>query len=132
MLRRLVGDAGAFRGDLLSCTWPEPPVVDVLALRSASLAQAQALGDLDQDLLASMEFRGRASFEIWLDAERRHARGTAEALLHEAALAGLARGDADAGADLAARLVALQSLRREFPGAAGALPCRGWAGYRRG
>lgn len=114
MLRRLVEDAGAFRGDPLSCTWAQPPVVDVLALRSADLAQAEAFGDLDQDLLASMAFRGCPSFEIWLDAQRRHARGTAEALLHEAALARLASGDAEASADLAARLVALNPYDENF------------------
>ena len=114
MLRRLVNDAGAFLGDPLSCTWAQPPVVDVLALRSAGLAQAEAFGNLDQDLLASMAFRGCPSFEIWLDAQRRHARGAAEALLHEAALARLARGDADASADLAARLVALNPYDENF------------------
>jgi DNA-binding SARP family transcriptional activator len=114
VLRRLVQDAGAFRGDPLCCKWPEPPVVDVLTLRSADLAQAKAFGDLDRDLLASMAFRDCPSFEIWLDAERRHARGVAEALLHEAALAQLARGDADAGADLAGRLVALNPYDENF------------------
>ncbi|GIH22808.1 hypothetical protein Aph01nite_11180 [Acrocarpospora phusangensis] len=114
MLRRLVGDPGVFRDDPLTCAWAEPPVVDVLALRSGGPAQARALGDLGQDLLASMDFPGCPSFEIWLDAQRRHARGAAESLLREAALARLARGDADGSADLAARLVALNPYEENF------------------
>lgn len=114
MLRRLVGDAGAFRGDPLTGGWAEPPVVDVLALRSAGPAQVDAFGDLGQDLLAAMAFPGCPSFEIWLAAERRHARGAAESLLHEAALDRLAGGDADGSADLAGRLVALNPYDENF------------------
>jgi DNA-binding SARP family transcriptional activator len=114
MLRRLLGDPKAFRGDPLICTWTQPPIVDVLAVRSAGPAQLQALDDLGHDLLESMEFPGCPSFEIWLEAQRRHARGTAESLLHEAALTRLARGDAEASADLAGRLVALNPYDENF------------------
>lgn len=128
-LRRLVGDPDAFRGDPLSWNWAQPPVVDVLALRSAAptaqaapasiggggaWAGATGLDHLDEELLASMSFPGCPSFEIWLEAERRHARGAAESLLHEAALSRLGRGDAEASATLAARLVALNPYDENF------------------
>jgi hypothetical protein len=90
MLRRSVGDAGAFRGDPLVGSWAEVPVVDVLALRTADPGDVAAFGRLGQDLLSSMSFPGCPSFELWLESERRHARGTVESLLHEAALGCLA------------------------------------------
>jgi DNA-binding SARP family transcriptional activator len=107
MLRRLLGEAATIEGDPLRITWEQAPVVDVLAIRAADPAEVASFADLDHDLLKSMAFPGCPSFEIWLEAQRRHARGAAASLLHDAALARLARGDADGSADLAARLVAL-------------------------
>jgi DNA-binding SARP family transcriptional activator len=107
MLRRLLGEAARVGGDPLQITWEKTPVVDVLAIRAADPAEVASFADLDHDLLESMAFPGCPSFEIWLEAQRRHARGAAASLLHDAALARLARGDADGSADLAARLVAL-------------------------
>ncbi|GAA3385979.1 BTAD domain-containing putative transcriptional regulator [Cryptosporangium minutisporangium] len=96
--RRLVGDPGAFRGDPLTSDWSEPPTVDVWELRTLQP---------DVELLGSLRFAGCPSFEIWLDAQRRHVRGAVAALLHERALARLASGDADGSAELAAQLVTL-------------------------
>src|SRR5215213_1296526 len=90
MLRRLLGEAAGVGGDPLRITWEKTPVVDVLAIRAADPAEVASFADLDHDLLESMAFPGCPSFEIWLEAQRRHA-----------------RGDADGSADLAARLVAL-------------------------
>jgi DNA-binding SARP family transcriptional activator len=114
MMRRSVGDAGAFRGDPLVGTWAEVPVVDVLALRTADPGDVAAFGRLGQDLLSSMSFPGCPSFELWLESERRHARGTVESLLHEAALGCLAQGDADAAADLAGQLASLNPYDENF------------------
>jgi DNA-binding SARP family transcriptional activator len=122
MARRLLGDPGAFTGDPLISSWSQRPVVDVLTLRSADPSRPDPrhddpLAELDhlgQDLLASMQFAGCPSFEIWLEAERRHARGSIEAFLHEAALTRLARGDADGGADLAGRLVSMNPYDENF------------------
>jgi len=114
MLRRLVGDPGAFQGDPLVRAWAQEPDVDVLALRTASPDQADGYGDPAQDLLAGMAFPGCPAFELWLESHRRHARGTAESLLHEAALARLARGEADASAELAGRLVARNPYDENF------------------
>jgi DNA-binding SARP family transcriptional activator len=107
MLRRLLGEAATAGGDPLRITWEQAPVVDVLAIRAADPAEVASFADLDHDLLEAMAFPGCPSFEIWLEAQRRHARGAAASLLHDAALARLAHGDADGSADLAARLVAL-------------------------
>jgi DNA-binding SARP family transcriptional activator len=110
MLRRLLGDAATVGGDPLTVTWAAPPEVDVLELRAAGPERAGDFGELGQDLLAGMEFPGCASFEIWLVSYRRHTRGLTGSLLHEAALARLARGDADGAAEVAARVVALDPL----------------------
>ena len=107
MLRRLLGEAAEIEGDPLRIAWSSAPVVDVLAVRAADAAEVAAFPDLDRDLLEGMAFPGCPSFEIWLDAQRRHARGGAASLLHDAALARLAHGDPDGSAALAARLVAL-------------------------
>jgi len=114
MLRRLIGEAGEVCGDPLVCTWREPPVIDVLALRSAAPEQLGAFGAAGRDLLEGMQFSGCASFEIWLGAQRRRVRGTLEALLHEGALAKLARGDAEGSAELAAELVTLNPYDEDF------------------
>ncbi|SHN28488.1 AfsR/SARP family transcriptional regulator [Cryptosporangium aurantiacum] len=101
-LRRLVGDPGAFRGDPLIPNWSEVPTVDVWGLRERGATPPPG-----SDLLGTLRFAGCPSFEIWLDAQRRHARGAVESLLHESALALLAAGDAEQSAELAGRLVTL-------------------------
>jgi DNA-binding SARP family transcriptional activator len=106
MLRRFLGDAGTVEGDPLTVTRTGDVWVDVLALRDAGPDDAGHF-DPAADLLAGLAFPGCPSFEIWLEAQRRHTRGAAGSLLHEAALDRLARGDADGAAGLAARLVAL-------------------------
>jgi DNA-binding SARP family transcriptional activator len=106
MLRRFLGDAAAVTGDPLTLTRTGDVWVDVLELRTAGAAEADRF-DPAAELLAGLAFPGCPSFEIWLEAQRRHARGAAASLLHEGALARLARGDADGAADLAGRLVAL-------------------------
>lgn len=107
ILRRLLGEEAVLQGDPLTIRWVRPPVIDVLHARSARTVAVDAFNGLERELLESMRFPGCPSFEIWLEAERRHARGAAEALLHEAALTRLARGDFDVSSDLASRLVAL-------------------------
>jgi tetratricopeptide (TPR) repeat protein len=57
-----------------------------------------------------MTFRSSPGFEIWLENERRHIAGTTSAVLHQAALALLARGDAAAAAHHASVLVRLDPL----------------------
>jgi DNA-binding SARP family transcriptional activator len=114
VLRRLVGAPTTFRGDPVLCGWPEPPEVDVLALRSTDPTLPGTLDGLGPDLLEGMAFGACPSFEIWLEAQRRHARGAVEGLLHEGALARLAHGDAEGSADLAARLVAVNPYDTDF------------------
>ncbi|TQS43542.1 BTAD domain-containing putative transcriptional regulator [Cryptosporangium phraense] len=94
-LRRLVGDPAAFRGDPIRLGWSSPPIVVTTGL------------DAEGELLGSLRFAGCPAFELWLEAQRRQARGARESLLHEAALRALAHGRADESAELAGRLVGL-------------------------
>ena len=96
--------------------------VDVEILAKGSWVEAVALPGLGHELLDGMAFRSSPAFENWLENERRHVAGTTAAVLHEAALALLARGDAQAARDHAAHLVRLNPVRRERARAPRPLP----------
>jgi DNA-binding SARP family transcriptional activator len=65
---------------------------------------------LDGGLLEGMDLSGSPSFEVWLATERRHLQAVGDAVLREAALARLARGDMHEATRLAGRLVARNPL----------------------
>jgi tetratricopeptide (TPR) repeat protein len=69
--------------------------------------EALALPGLGHELLDGLAFRSSPGFENWLENERRHVSGTTAAVLREAALALLARGEADAATDHASQVVRL-------------------------
>ena len=81
--------------------------VDVAILGKGSWVEAVSLPGLGHELLDGMAFRSSPTFENWLENERRHVAGTTAAVLHEAALTLLARGDAQGARDHAAHLVRL-------------------------
>ena len=99
-------------------------IVDVEILRKGSWLEATSLPGLGHELLDGMAFRSSPGFENWLENERRHVAGTTAAVLHEAALALLARGDVDTARGHAAHLVRLNAVRRERARAPRALPAR--------
>ena len=105
-VRRLLGDPSALRGGAIALELPPGTFVDVRAVLSGTWLEAAALPGLGRDLLEGMDFPSSPSFEAWLTNERRHLQAASQAVLHEAALASLAAGDAGAAADHAARLVA--------------------------
>jgi tetratricopeptide (TPR) repeat protein len=76
-------------------------------LHRGSWREALDLPSLGQDLLEGLTFSTSAGFELWLEGERRHVAGAMRAVLHQAALALLAYGDADAAARRAAQVVEL-------------------------
>jgi DNA-binding SARP family transcriptional activator len=90
-LRRQLGSA-ELRGDPLQLALPSGTFVDVDVLSSGSWPEAVALPGLGHELLDGLAFRSSPGFEMWLEHERRHVAGTTGAVLHQAALARLARG----------------------------------------
>jgi DNA-binding SARP family transcriptional activator len=106
-LRRLLGAQAELRGDPVRLTFRPGTFLDLDVLSRGSWAEAIALPGLGHDLLDGLSFRSSPGFENWLENERRHLAGTAAAVLHEAALALLAGGEAAAARGHAAQLVRL-------------------------
>ncbi|HEV2774918.1 MAG TPA: BTAD domain-containing putative transcriptional regulator, partial [Solirubrobacteraceae bacterium] len=112
-LRRLLPEAD-LQGDAVRLRLPPATRVDARALMSAAAAESIGPVELQGELLEGMAFASSPAFEIWLEAQRRHLGGLAEAVLREAALARLGAGDAGGAADLAGRLVAMNPFDENF------------------
>ena len=106
-LRRSLGDDAELGGDPLRLTLRPGTLVDVDVLSKGTWPEAAALPGLGQPLLEGLAFRSSPGFELWLDSERRHIAGTTSAVLHQAALALLARGEILRAAGHAGELVRL-------------------------
>lgn len=109
-MRRLLGDGARVTGDPLALRLPAGTVVDAAVVTQGSWAEAQWLPGLGADLLEGVTVKTGAAFELWLSAERRRLSGATQALLHEAAVSRLARGDPTSASALASRLVAMDPL----------------------
>ncbi len=109
-IRRLLGSPDAVGGDPIELALPEGTVVDVDVLLRGARQDAVALPGLGRPFLEGVNPAAGATFEIWLENERRHIAGATEGVIHEAALAALAHGDVPAALDLASRLVELNPL----------------------
>jgi DNA-binding SARP family transcriptional activator len=106
-LRGLLGEQAVLGGDPVRLTLQRGTFLDVEVLTTGFWTEAIALPGLGQELLDGLSFRSSPGFENWLENERRHLAGTTAGVLHEAALALLAAGEAAAARDHAARLVRL-------------------------
>jgi DNA-binding SARP family transcriptional activator len=106
-LRRSLGEDGDVGGDPLSLTLRPGTLVDTEVLSRGSWTEALALPGLGRELLDGLAFRSSPGFEIWLESERRHVGGTTSAVLHQAALALLSRGESEHAAGWASTLVRL-------------------------
>ncbi|HET9215264.1 MAG TPA: BTAD domain-containing putative transcriptional regulator [Gaiellaceae bacterium] len=106
-LRRLLGEQAELTGDPVRLSLRPGTFVDVDVLARGSWVEALALPGLGHELLDGLVFRSSPGFENWLENERRHVAGTTAAVLREAALALLARGEAAAATDHASELVRL-------------------------
>jgi DNA-binding SARP family transcriptional activator len=106
-LRRQLGPEAEVRGDPLRLSLPPGTLVDVEVLSRGSWMEAVALPGLGQEFLEGLVFRSSPGFEMWLENERRHVAGTTSAVLHQAALALLGRGDPAGAARHASELVRL-------------------------
>lgn len=109
-LRRALDGVADLAGDPLVLDLRPGTVVDVRVLASGAWVQALALPGFGGALLEGVTPRGSAALELWLAAERERVAGLTAAILHEAAHARLARGDADVAVALAGRLVAAEPL----------------------
>jgi DNA-binding SARP family transcriptional activator len=107
VLRRQLGEHAELGGDPLRLTLPPGTFVDVDVLSRGSWMEAIALPGLGHELLDGLGFRSSPGFEMWLENERRHVAGTTNAVLHQAALALLARGEVASAAHHASELVRL-------------------------
>jgi DNA-binding SARP family transcriptional activator len=112
-LRRALGDIG-LGGDVLTLPLQRIAYVDIDVVARGHWAQALQVPGLGHDLLEGLGYASSPSFEVWLEAERRRMRATAQSVLREAALAHLAEGAADQAAQLAARLVGMEPLNEDF------------------
>ena len=106
-LRRSLGEGGDVGGDPLRLTLPTGTLVDTDVLSRGSWTEALALPGLGRELLDGLTFRSSPGFELWLESERRHVAGTTSAVLHQAALALLSRGEFEQAARHASDLVRL-------------------------
>ena len=106
-LRRSLADDGEIGGDPLRLTLGAGTLVDTDVLSRGSWTEALALPGLGSELLDGLAFRSSPGFELWLENERRHVAGTTSAVLHQAALALLSRGQPRDAARHASDLVRL-------------------------
>ena len=107
VLRTRLGADAELGGDPVRLTLLPGTFVDLDVLSRGSWTEASALPGLGHELLDGLAFRSSPGFEMWLEAERRHVAGTTSAVLHEAALALLARGESAEAVRHASALVRL-------------------------
>lgn len=110
-LRRVLGPKSEVGGDPVELALPPDVTIDVQLITTGNWKEAIGLPSLGDDLLAGLESIGAPEFESWLLAERRYIAASTEDVLHEAALALLARGEFDKGLRLAVSLVGLNPYR---------------------
>ena len=106
-LRRSLGGDAEVGGDPVRLTLEAGTLIDVDVLSRGSWLEAVTLPGLGRELLEGLVFRSSPGFEMWLESERRQVAGTTGAVLHQAALALLARGEAEDAARHASELVRL-------------------------
>ncbi len=106
-LRGRLGDGVEVGGDPLTLELQPGTLVDVDVLERGSWMEAVELPGLGHELLDGLGFRSSPGFELWLESERRHIAGMTSAVLHQAALALLGRGETQAAAQRASELVQL-------------------------
>jgi len=106
-LRRSLGDDAEVGGDPVRLTLRPGTLVDVDVLSRGSWMEAVALPGFGHELVDGLVVRSSPGFEMWLEDERRHVAGTTGAVLHQAALALLARGQSEDATRHASDLVRL-------------------------
>lgn len=106
-VRRGLGEAGSVDGDPVVLQLPPGTIVDVEVVARGSWPDAVAMPGLGAELLEGMTMRGAAAFETWLLSKQRHVAAASEAILHEAALSSMSRGELHTALDYAVRAAAM-------------------------
>lgn len=109
-VRKALDPGGDIRGDPVVLDLADDASVDVRVLTSGTWDEAVKLPGLGKDLLEGFAIRDSAAFEAWLLSERSHLGAASEAILHEAALVSLSRGEWTQAIDYARRVVAMNPL----------------------
>ena len=113
-IRKGLGPDGVVDGDPVQLTLPVGATVDVEVLVHGHWSEAVALPGLGAELLDGYTVANAAPFESWLLSQRRRLSASAEAILHEAALGHLARGDLDGALVLAVRAAVMSPLDENY------------------
>jgi DNA-binding SARP family transcriptional activator len=92
-IRRGLGQGGGVEGDPVVLRLPPSAVVDVDLVTKGAWSDTADLPGLGADLLDGIAIQGAAAFESWLLSERCRVAGASEAILHEAALGWMSRGE---------------------------------------
>jgi len=109
-IRRSLGDDGWVDGDPVTLRLAADALVDATVVTRGAWGDAVELPGLGEELLDGITIRGAATFETWLLSERRRLAAATEAVLHEAALGWLSRGDVETARGFAVRAAALSPL----------------------
>lgn len=109
-IRRGFGPGARLDGDPVQLTLPAGAVVDVDVLLHGHWNEAVDLPGLGEELLDGITMQHAGPFESWLLSQRRRLSAAAEAILHEAALGHLSRGDVDGALALAVRVAVTSPL----------------------
>jgi DNA-binding SARP family transcriptional activator len=109
-IRRCLGEGVSLDGDPVVLKVGPEVVVDVDVVAHASWTDAVGLPGLDADLLEGIAIRDAVAFESWLLSERRRLAAASEAVLHEAALASMSRGELELARGYAVRAAAMSPL----------------------
>ncbi len=109
-IRRSLGEDGTLDGDPVELSLADDTAIDVAQVMKGSWVEAVCLPGLGMDLLDGLAIRGAPGFESWFLSEQRYVAAASEALLHEAALGTMARGDFESALDYAIRASLMSPL----------------------
>ena len=109
-IRRGLGEDASLGGDPVVLRLPGDSVVDVGLVTRGSWTDAVSLPGLGADLLDGIAIQGAPAFESWLLSQQRHVAAASEAILHEAALGLMSRGDRDLALRYAIRVAVMSPL----------------------
>jgi DNA-binding SARP family transcriptional activator len=109
-VRRGLGEHATVDGDPVELRFASGTQIDVRIVTGGTWVEAVRLPGLGEALLGGMALRDAPAFETWLLSEQHHIAAASEAMLHEAALASLARHDLDSAIRFATRATAMGPL----------------------
>jgi DNA-binding SARP family transcriptional activator len=109
-VRRGIGAGSTVDGDPVVLRLADDTMVDVDVLTHGAWEEAVTLPGLGAELLDGSAIRGAPVFETWLLSRRRQVAAASEAILHEAALGTMSRGETDRAIDYAVRAATMSPL----------------------